>query len=83
MMLSVQLALLLWATGETVLQYEYAGDHGWSFTLVKPNQSMATFACGWDQEPPSVFDNLDRSALDGIVAASAIEPFLVAFTSSR
>ena len=66
------------ATGETVLQYEYAGDHGWSFTLLNPNQSTATFACGWDQEPPSVYDNLDRSVLDGIVAASAIEPFLVA-----
>jgi len=70
------------AAGETVLQYEYAEDHGWSFTLVTPNQSMATFACGWDQEPPSVFDNLDRSALDGIVAATAIEPFLVASSAA-
>jgi hypothetical protein len=65
------------ATEKTVLQFEYAEDHLWSFALVKPDQSTAIFACEWDQEPPAIHDDFDRSALEGIAAVSLIEPFLV------
>lgn len=66
------------ATGEAVLYFQFAEDHGWSLALVQqPEGSPATFSCAWDREPPVLHDDFDRSMLKGIVATSDVEPFLV------
>jgi hypothetical protein len=47
-------------TGETVLYFQFAEDHGWSVAMVKPGQFLGMFSCAWDHEPIAVHDNLDR-----------------------
>ena len=63
-------------TGETVLCFQFAEDHGWSVAMVKPGQFLGIFSCAWDHEPIAVHDNLDRQALEEIVHAPGVERFL-------
>ena len=63
-------------TGETVLHFGFAEDHGWSVAMVKPGQFLGIFSCAWDHEPIAVHDNLDRQALEEIVHAPGVERFL-------
>jgi hypothetical protein len=63
-------------TGETVLYFQFAQDHGWSVAMVKPGQFLGLFSCAWDHEPIAVHDNLDRQVLEEIVHAPSLEQFL-------
>jgi len=63
-------------TGETVLHFGFAEDHGWSVAMLKPGQFLGLFSCAWDHEPIAVHDNLDRQALEEIVHAPGVERFL-------
>jgi hypothetical protein len=59
-------AAIATATGQTVLQFQFADDHGWFVALVGPDRSMSTFSDSWDHDPPDWHDRFDRSALAGV-----------------
>lgn len=63
-------------TDSLVLQYCYGEDHMWGFSVAKPGKPLSLFVASWDPEPEVWRDQLDLSALDGIVPPAEVEPFL-------
>jgi len=66
-------------TGCRVLFYCYGEDHGWTFSLLRPDQPLVKFACWWDPSASVERDQFDPQALAPFVALDRLEPVLREF----
>jgi hypothetical protein len=66
-------------TGQAVLHYYYAEDHGWTFALARADAPLIQYACWWDPAPTLERDQLDVRALAKFAPLDALEPLLRSF----
>jgi hypothetical protein len=66
-------------TGQAVLHYCFAEDHGWTFALARADAPLVQYACWWDPAPVLERDQLDVRALAQFAQPDALEPLLRSF----